>query len=122
MMRSACFPRLIFSSLQEQEGGAIATIVPFSSFRYGTIATWYFPLGRKWVRRTANHIFSKKNSVVLALDILARVLVEGDVLGVDDGTGGSVVPALLISKGNHVIWIITRFNIIMKLENRTVFT
>ena len=39
-------------------------------------------------------------------DVLAGVLGEGDVLSVDDGTAGDVVPARLISMGDHVMRII----------------
>ena len=100
-------PRSILSSLQEQDGGAMGTKVPLSSLMYGTIATWYFPLGRKWVKRT-KICFSLNNFLCsLTFDILARVLVEGDVLRVDDGTGGLVMPAVLVSKGEQVIRVIT---------------
>ena len=49
------------------------------------------------------------------LDILTRVLVEGDVLSVDDGAGCSVVPAGLVSEGYHVRRVLARVDMINKL-------
>ena len=47
----------------------------------------------------------------LTFDILARVLVEGDVLRVDDGARGLVVPAGIVSKWDPVIRVFSEISI-----------
>ena len=77
------------------------------------MATWYFPLGRKWVKRTVIDLLGYKLLWVffLTFDILARVLVEGDVLRVDDGARVLVVPAGVISKWDPVIGVLSEISI-----------